>query len=296
MPHAPARTARALALLASLPLAACAHPPPKAGGAAPAPSTRQVLEPDVAHALRRMGTALAAAPAFTVRMTARREGRPPNHQVVLPGATGEVPARRPDRLAARVGGDLGSFSLWYDGAAVTVWDPTRNAYAAGPAAGTLEQTVAWLEDRLGLGVPIRPLLAADPYAALVQDGETTGVHVGRGVVGNVAVDHYALRNPDADWEIWIEAGLRPLPRRISVMERDDRGPSRATIDFEDWNLAPRLPDRAFAFVPPCNFARSLGTSVSWPKKRGERQGRDTVLSPVCEVPVARSPGWRDAGR
>jgi len=285
-----------LALLASLPLAACAQPPPKAGGAAPAPSTRQVLEPDVARALRRMGAALAAAPAFTVRMTARREGRPPDDRVVLPGAAGEALARRPDRRAARAGGDPGGFSLWYDGAAVAVWDPTQNAYAAGPAAGTLEQTVAWLEDRLGLGVPIRPLLAADPYAALVEDGGTTGVHLGRGVVGKVAVDHYALRNPDADWEIWIEAGLRRLPRRVSVVGRGDRGPSRATIDFEDWNLAPPLPDRAFAFAPPCDFTRGPGTSVSWPQRRGERQGRDSVLSPVCEVPVGRSTGWRAAER
>jgi hypothetical protein len=249
MPDAAARTARTLAVLASLPLAACAQPAP-AGGPAPTPSTRQVLEPDVADALRRMGTALAAAPAFTVRMRAQREGRLPNDQVVLLGATSEVLARRPDRLAARVGSDLGSFSLWYDGTAVTVWNPTQNVYAATPATGTLEQTVAWLEDRLGLEIPIRPLLAADPYAVLVEDGRTTGVHVGRSVVGDVAVDHYALRNPSADWEIWIEAGPRPLPRRVSVVERGDRGPSRVTIEFEDWNLAPRLPDRAFAFVRP----------------------------------------------
>jgi outer membrane lipoprotein-sorting protein len=41
-----------------------------------------------------------------------------------------------------------------------------------------------------------------------------------------------------------------MPRRVSVVERGDRGPSRVTIEFEDWNLAPGLPDRAFAFVPP----------------------------------------------
>jgi hypothetical protein len=284
-----------LTLLASLPLAACAQPP-LTGGPASTPSTRQALEPDVADALRRMGAVLAAAPAFTVRVRAQREVRLPNHQVVLLGATGKVPARRPDRLAAWVDSDLGSFSLWYDGGAVTVWDPKRNAYATSPATGALEQTVAWLEDRLGLGGPIRPLLAADPYAALVQDGETTGVHVGRGVAGVVAVNHYALHNPDADWEIWIEAGLRPLPKRISVVERGDRGPSRVTIEFDDWNPAPPPPNRAFAFAPPCGFARRPGTSVSWPRRRDERQGLDTVLSPVCEVPVGSSPGWRDAGR
>jgi hypothetical protein len=96
---------RTLALLASLALAACAQPAPT-GGPTPAPApapatpTHQVLEPDVAFALRRTGTALAAAPAFMVRMRAQREGRLPNDQVVLLGTTSEVLARRPDRLGA----------------------------------------------------------------------------------------------------------------------------------------------------------------------------------------------------
>jgi hypothetical protein len=51
---------------------------------------------------------------------------------------------------------------------VTVWNPTQNVYAARPATGTLERTVAWLEGRPGLQVPIRPRLAADPYAVLVE--------------------------------------------------------------------------------------------------------------------------------
>jgi hypothetical protein len=249
MYDAPTGAARGLALLAALSLSACAEQAAH-GRPAPAASAQEALGPDVADALRRMSAMLAAAPAVTVRMTAQREGRLPNGQVVLLGATSAILARRPDRLAAVVGSDLGSFALWYDGATVTVLNPVQNVYASNRLTGRLEDVVVWLEDRLGLEIPIRPLLAEDPYAALLEAGPTTGVHVGRSVLRDVAVDHYAFRNPDADWEIWVETGPRPLPRRVSVVERQDRGPGRVTIDFDDWNLAPRLPDRAFAFVPP----------------------------------------------
>jgi hypothetical protein len=226
------------------------QPTPAAPARQAPEQAQETLEPGVADALRRMSTTLAAAPAFTVRMTAQHEGRLPNGQVVLLGATSVVLARRPDRLAAVVGSDLGSFALWYDGARVTVLSPVRNAYASSPLTRGLEDAVVWIEDRLGLEIPIRPLVAEDPYAALLEAGTTTGVHVGRSVLRDVAVDHYAFRNPDADWEIWLEAGPRPLPRHVSVVGRGDRGPGRTTVDFDDWNLALRLPDRAFAFTPP----------------------------------------------
>lgn len=34
---------------------------------------------------------------------------------ILLGGTGVIAARRPDRLYAAVGSDLGSFNLWYNG-------------------------------------------------------------------------------------------------------------------------------------------------------------------------------------
>jgi hypothetical protein len=110
--------------------------------------------------------------------------------------------------------------------------------------------VAWLEERLGIEIPVRPLLAADPYAALMAAGSTTGTLVGRSLVRDSVVDHFALRNPSADWEIWLEADPRALPRRVSVVQRKEGGGTRVIMEFSDWNLAPRLPDSAFVFVPP----------------------------------------------
>lgn len=207
-------------------------------------------EPLVETRLRRMSATLTAATAFTVRTSTLHEGALANGQRVLLGGSAALAISKPDRLAASVGSDLGSFTLSYDGSTVTLLNPVANVYAASPLSGDLERAVGWLEDRLGIDIAVRPFLAADPYAALVSGSETTGVVVGRSVVRGIAVDHFALRNPAVDWEIWLEAGSRALPLRISLTGRGEDAPGRITIDFEDWNLSPRLAANAFNFVPP----------------------------------------------
>ena len=156
----------------------------------------------------------------------------------------------PTAWRPRPAADLGNFTLSYDGAAVTLFTPAQNVYAAGPLDRDLERAVAWVEERLGIEIPVRPLLAADPYAALMAAGPTTGMLVGRSFVRDTAVDHFALRNPSADWEIWLETSRRALPLRVSVVQREEGGGTRMTMEFSDWNLAPRLTDRDFVFVPP----------------------------------------------
>lgn len=226
-------------------LAACAQVDAPTVVAAP----QAVLAPETEAALRRVSATIAGASGFTVRARTLRELTLPEGQTVLFGGTSAIAARRPDRLFAMVGSDLGNFGLWYDGRAVTVLIPTDNVYGVTPLTGDLEQAAALLEERLGIEIPVRPLLAADPFAAMLAAGPTAGSYLGRSYIRDTPVDHHVLRNQYFDWEIWIEVGPRALPRRVSIVENAGNGP-RVTMEFDDWNLAPRLPDRSFTFVPP----------------------------------------------
>ena len=33
-------------------------------------------------------------------------------------------------------------------------------------------------------------------------------------IDGVATDHYAFREADVDWEVWIQKGDQPLPRKL----------------------------------------------------------------------------------
>jgi hypothetical protein len=252
MPRSPVPLWRGLAGGALALLAACADPAPSAAPVTTPPAA--TLEEDVSAALRRMATTLTSAPAFTLTFNTLREAPAGPAQSILLSGAGAVVAARPDRLYAAVGSDMGSYSLWYDGRAFTALNTQQNVYAVTPLSGGIETALKAVEARLGVTLPILPLLADDPYAMLTPAG-TTGRFIGRSIIRDVVVDHFALNGPSGHWEIWLEAAPSALPLRVSFVEP---GPERlrTILDFTAWNLRPRLPAGTFAFTPPRDAARA----------------------------------------
>jgi hypothetical protein len=227
--------------------------PAHAQSAGTAAASAPTLDPAVAEALRRMAATLAGAPELTVHLTSLRETalRPGSDQQVMLGATVAVGIRRPDRVAALVGSDRGSFRLWYDGQTATLLNLNDNVFARADAAGDIDEFLQTLENRLRVDVPLRDLLASDPYAALTESG-TTGVQLGRTIVNGALCEQYALRNRDVDWQIWITVGEPALPCRLAVVDRAVPGMPRSVLEFQDWNLAPGLDDETFSFAAPAD--------------------------------------------
>jgi hypothetical protein len=74
--------------------------------------------------------------------------------------------------------------------------------------------------------------------------------VGSSTVGGVEVHHLAFRGSVVDWQIWIEKGDRPLPRKYVITSKWIAGAPQFTAVFSDWNTAAKLDDAQFAFSPP----------------------------------------------
>ena len=133
----------------------------------------------------------------------------------------------------------------------TLLSLTASAYARRELPGDIETLLDALESRLGVDVPLRDLLVADPYAALVEPG-TTGVRIGRTLVNGDACEHYALRNREVDWQIWIAAEGPALPCRLVVVDRGAPGMPRAVRECLAWNLSPQLDPETFSFTAPAD--------------------------------------------
>jgi hypothetical protein len=251
MPRSPAYAWRAAAFCLAALLAACADPAPSAR---PVTTPADVLDEAASDALRRMANTLTSAPAFTLRFTTLREAPAgPDHSILLGGAAA-IAVRRPNRFYASVGSDLGSFNLWYDGRNLTALNTHQNVYASAPLSGNIEAALKAMEARLGVTLPILPLLADDPYAMLTPAG-TMGRLVGRSIIRDTVVDHFAMTGPEGHWEIWLEAAHSALPLRVSYVE-PGAARLRVILDFQEWNLRARLPDATFAFTPPRDAARA----------------------------------------
>ena len=77
--------------------------------------------------------------------------------------------------------------------------------------------------------------------------------------------------PDVDWQIWIEQGTSPLPRKLLITSIKEPGQPQYTAVM-NWTLSPLLDDELFAFVPPKNAQpitlAPLGGTGAGPTRQG----------------------------
>jgi hypothetical protein len=83
---------------------------------------------------------------------------------------------------------------------------------------------------------------------------TVASDIGPGVVEGVTCEHYAFRQPGVDWQIWIQNGSYPLPRKLVITTMTDEARPQFSSVYT-WNLAPSFNDAAFTFDPPDDAKR-----------------------------------------
>ena len=110
-------------------------------------------------------------------------------------------------------------------------------------------------DSLGIFMPAGDLIYANAFDILMQ-GVTAGFVVGKTELDGVRCDHLAFRTPQTDWQIWIQEGAQPLPRKLVITSVDVENAPQFTVAMNQWNLAPKTSARLFEFNPP-KHAKSI---------------------------------------
>lgn len=220
---------------------------PPSGGDADGVEDR-VDEKADAH-LREMSDYLGGLPEFTVVASTSTEVVLESGQKLELDATSNVAVRRPDRLRSERSGEIARLSLFYDGRRLSLMGHQLNLYATAPAPATIDETIDFARDKLGLDVPGADLLRSDVHAVLTSDA-VSGKYIGETIVDGVACHHLAFRGEEVDWQLWIEAGPRPLPRKYVITSKDVVGEPEFTVTLRDWNLDPELTEETFRFEPP----------------------------------------------
>ena len=143
----------------------------------------------------------------------------------------------------------------YDGKTFTVYSPKLGFYAQAPAPATNKEVLDAIYEKYGISLPLVDLFRwgdgtnADRIQALKSAYE-----VGSATIDGVDTDHFAFREADVDWEVWIQKGDQPLPRKFVIVDRSD--PARPTFTARlNWQINPAFTDADFTFVPDANAKR-----------------------------------------
>ena len=219
--------------------------PPPAGAADEA-----ALDPIAMERFQRMSDYLAAAKTFTVTARTLYDEVEESGIKLKNGVRQEIFVRRPDKLHIRARLEDGiEREVWFDGKTLSVLFQDGKAYTQIPISGTIDQMLDHLNANFDITIPMSDLLWSNIDKAL-REYLISAVYLGTKQVGRTLCDHVSFETPAADVQIWIEAGDRPVPRRLVINYVELPGQPEYVSSIRRWQLNVDLDDSVFAFTPP----------------------------------------------
>jgi len=236
-----------------IPLALIVIGAPSLAAAAEPAAARCEKNQAVIRRLEDMGTFLREQRTFSVRSETTTDEVLENGQKIQLAATGELEVRRPDRLHATFSSDRRDREFFYDGRTFTVYSPSDGYYATVAAPSSIFALLGQLSDRYNIELPLADLFRwGTPRSGV--DQILCASFIGTSKLDGTTTDQFAFRQAGLDWQIWIEQGPRPLPRKLVLTTTDDPAKPEHTMAL-DWNLTPRTDPQAFIFRPPRTASR-----------------------------------------
>ena len=207
------------------------------------------IDPQAEKLLRRMSDYLAGRQQFSLKAESTLEVVLTSGQKIQFDSPATLIVSRPNKLHAHRKGDIANQEFFYDGKTLTLYNPKENLYAIAAAPPTIDETIDFAREKLDVIAPASELLYKNAAEKMLKEA-SSGLVVGPSVVAGVKSTHLAFRGAEVDWQVWIEDGDKPLPRKFILTSKQVKGEPQFTVVIRSWDLAPKLTDREFAFTPP----------------------------------------------
>ncbi len=175
------------------------------------------VDPEAVTLLRGMTDYLGSLKQFSVSALNMREDMSLSGHRVDFEVSSKVIVSQPNKLRGERLGHLTDQVIYYDGKTLTLYNPTEKVYATEPAPATIEGTLDFGRDKLGLDYPISDLVYRSAGELLLQD-VTLAVVVGKEAINGVTCNHLLFSKPGVDFQVWITDGGTPVPRKYVVTD------------------------------------------------------------------------------
>ena len=207
------------------------------------------IDPDADRIFHASCDYLAAAKGFCVNVEVWKDVVLPVGTKIQTTRTLEVQEQRPDQLHIEVHSPRDSRGFWYQHLTLTMLDRRMNLYGVLAVPGNIDQTLDAVEDGFGVEIPLGDLLVSDPYRNML-DHMDTAEDYGKVTVLGVVCNHLGFTGANADCQLWIADGPKPLPRKCVINFKTQPGSPQVTQIFSDWDLVSPISASVFTFVPP----------------------------------------------
>ncbi len=235
-----------------------------AGGAQSLPSATG-SGPDPLQLLQKMSTFLGNQNHITMKINEDYDEVTTGGQKIQLSNERKIWLERPDKLEVKVNGSGVQRRITYNGTVFTIIDKLRNVFASVAMSGSLDSVLEQMAKQYGMAQPADELLYTNMYAnlsGLLQ----TGQYLGKDWVDGHRCDHAAYTQLGLNWEIWMEDGSRPIPRKLVITYVGTPGRPQYVLRIKDFDTPVVMWGADYSGNPP-----SGATSTSMLQLTGVQQ-------------------------
>lgn len=216
---------------------------------APAVPSAEESENDAKSILKVMSDYVGSQNAVELAFDSSIEIITPQLEKIQFTNSGSAVLSRPDKFRGhRIGGNS-DVELFFDGKVVSIFDHDNNGYARFSGPTTIDQLIATLRAGHGVAFPGADFLLSQSYDVLIAD-VLEAKYIGRGMIDGHLCEHLAFRNFDTDWQLWVEAGENPIPRKFVITSKTMNSAPQYSVRIKEWKTGVKTAQDAFDFVPP----------------------------------------------
>lgn len=218
-------------------------------------------EDDAGKILKAMSDYVGSQKSISATFDTDIEVITPAIQKIQFASSGTVLLNRPDKLHATRTGGYADVELVFDGRTVSLLGKNINAYVQADAPGTVDQLIDFLRNQYSMDLPGADLFLSNSSDQMM-DGVLDAKHIGQGVIAGVECEHLAFRTLDTDWQLWVQTGDRPIPRRYVITSKSTAAAPQYTITIRDWKTDAQAGADAFTFKPPASAKKADFAALS----------------------------------
>ena len=111
-----------------------------------------------------------------------------------------------------------------------------------------------VQEDYDLSLPLADILYSDFYAAL-EPYILSAAHLGERTIQDITFDHISVESVGADWQVWIETTVAPIPRRLVMQFAEADGQPEYMATFHRWAVGEQIDEAAFIVAIPEDWER-----------------------------------------
>lgn len=231
--------------------------------AASAPA-ESMIDPKAAGRVGEMSAFLAKQQKFRFAVEIMYDAVEEDGHKLQIGRRSRVEVMRPGSLHVESQGDRGWDQITtFDGRNFLLHDRANKVFSRVDVSGTLDDLFKFVFEKFGTAPPLADFLVSDVSAALMT-GAKSCQSMGDAFVAEKDCDHIAFTGESLDWQLWIEKGATPWPRKFVITYKEPEVRPQFIAIFRTWETGIALDAARFNTAAPAGAAEAPLTTSSQP--------------------------------